>query len=223
VYSDRAVRTDALLVVMGVTAVLLAVTVATPFVGDETTAPSASFVFEVEGEDVVIQHYGGDSIGGEYLYVLTRANGTLGNVAGTDGKACAEDVSTMERGDTCRIRDSAYTRVLVVWQRDGERHVLGLRPADPTPTPVPTPTPTRTPTPTPTGTPTPTPTPTVTPTPTTTSGGATPGTTTASTPETTVAGTTTEGTTTASTPTASSTGTPSPSATLTPTNTSASG
>jgi hypothetical protein len=154
--SDRAVGTDALLILMAVAAVVLGATLAASILrGDTGGPPDASLVFDADGEDVVITHFGGEAIDGDAVYVVSRSDGPLGNLAGSDGVACTENVSRMVEGDTCRVSDRASDRLLVVWRDGDERRVLARRGADPTPTSTmtpPTATPTSTPSPTPTAT-----------------------------------------------------------------------
>lgn len=152
---------------MAVAAVLLAVALASSVGGGGETdpRPEASFVFDRDGLAVVVTHFGGDAVDGDHLYVVSRSRGSLGNVAGTDGRACERNRSEMTRGDECRVADAVYDRLLVVWQRgETERLVLARRGASATPTPTPTATPTPTPTPTATPASTPTPTPDASPT-----------------------------------------------------------
>ena len=140
---------------MAVAALALATVVAASFAGGiGTDPPRASFVFETDGTDVIVTHYGGDDLDGEQIYVESAERGLLGNAAGTDGRACAENRTQLSQGTTCRVADAAYEQLYVVWQADDERAILDRRPADPTPTPTPTvtPAPTTVPTATPTET-----------------------------------------------------------------------
>lgn len=155
---QRGLADRTVIVLMAVAAVALASVVAASFAGGVgTEPPRASFVFETDGTDVIATHYGGDDLDGKRIYVESAERGVLGNAAGTDGRACAENRTRLTQGTTCRLADAAHEQLYVVWQADGQRQILDRRPADPTPTPTPTvtPTPTTTPIPTPNGTVTP--------------------------------------------------------------------
>jgi hypothetical protein len=161
---------------MAIAAVLLATVVASSLSGgDPSTDPRASFTFDVENDTVLIEHFGGDTLDGSTLAVESGERGRLGTFDGSDGMACMANVTRVRPGSVCRVADTAYERLYVVWEGPNNRSlILAERGPDPTPTPAPTTVPvTATPRPTPTATPgdsagTPTP---GTPTPTASSGG----------------------------------------------------
>jgi len=171
------------LALMAVVALLLATVVAAN-IAEETgqnpgVDPRASFTFDADGTAVVVSHYGGDELDPAAVYVESGRQGRLGNFDGSAGMACAENVTRLVPGTTCRIPESRYDRLYVVWENEQNRSlILARRGPDPTPTPSPTPTPT--PTPVPTDTPTPGATETATPPP--TEGGTATGTPTTGTP-----------------------------------------
>jgi hypothetical protein len=146
---------------MAVVAVLLAMVVAAAATGGDgggeagIDPPTASFVFETDGSDVNVTLYGGDALDGEAIYVESASEGTLGNVAGTDGSACATNLTRMRVDDGCLVTNATHDTLYVVWRSGGDRYILDRRYGDPTPTPVPTATPSPTPTLTPTETPRP--------------------------------------------------------------------
>lgn len=138
---------------MAVVAVLLAMVVAAAATGGgggggETgiDPPTASFVFETSGTDVNVTLYGGETLDGEAIYVESAVDGTLGNLAGTDDRACATNVTRMRVGDSCVIEDATRDTLYLVWRSGGDRYILDRRYGDPTPTPFPTPSPAATPT-----------------------------------------------------------------------------
>jgi len=160
---------------MAVAAVLLATVVASSLSGgDPATDPRASFTFDVEDDTVLVRHFGGDTLDGSALAVETGDGSRLGTFDGSDGMACAANVTRVRPGSVCRVPGAAYDRLYVVWEGPNNRSlILAERAPDPTPTPGPTtapetPTPTPAPTATTDGTPAGTPGPTTagTPTPT---------------------------------------------------------
>jgi hypothetical protein len=172
-WGGRAISENVVLLAMALAALLLAMSLVASISGGPTDPdrPRASFVFESDGTDVVVTHFGGDRLNGSHVSVESATRGSLGAFADTDGGACATPVGNVTRGSECRVPDAVYEQLYVVWNGPGDdRLVLDRRPADPTPSPTPTATPTPTQTPTATPTPTPTPTPTATP------GAGTPGT-----------------------------------------------
>ncbi|WP_135363341.1 hypothetical protein [Halosimplex halophilum] len=164
-WGARGLSENVILLAMALAAVLLAMSLVTSISGGpaEPDRPRASFVFETDGTDVVVTHYGGDRLNGSHVHVESATRGRLGAFAGTDS-ACATPVENVTRGSECRVPGAAYEPLYVVWDGSaGDRLILDRRPADPTPSPTPTATPSPTPTPTATPTATPTPTPTSTP------------------------------------------------------------
>lgn len=139
--SERGLSEGTTLLLMGVAAVLLASVVlasATGGDGGDTGPPRASFVFETDGRDVLVSHFGGDELDPERVYVDT-ASGTLGNFAGTDGQGCATNRTKLTAGVTCRVANASWERLYVVWRGQGdERRILARRYADETPTSTPT-------------------------------------------------------------------------------------
>jgi hypothetical protein len=188
---------------MAVAAVLLATIVSSSLSGgNPVTDPRASFTFDAENDTVLVRHFGGDTLAGSALAVETGERGRLGTFDGSNGMACAANVTRVRAGSVCRVPEAAYERLYVVWEgADNRSLILAERDPDPTPTPGPTTAPA-------TATPTPT---------------ATPGETPAETPETTVTGTPTptatpgETGTDAATATGAPTATPTASPTPTPT------
>ncbi|QLH80096.1 hypothetical protein [Halosimplex pelagicum] len=151
-WGGRAVSENVILLAMALAAVLLAMSVVTSISGGPTDPdrPRASFVFEADGTDVVVTHYGGDRLNGSHVSVESATRGSLGTFADAEDGTCATPVENVTRGSECRVPGAVYEQLYVVWNgSDGDRLVLDRRPADPTPSPTPTATPTPTPTPTP--------------------------------------------------------------------------
>lgn len=140
---------------MAVVAVLLATVVAaniaeSPGSGSGPGDPRASFTFATENSTVVVTHYGGDALDPEHVYVESGTRGRLGNFDGSAGMACTRNLTTVERGSTCRVPNSSHERLYVVWDAGENRSlILARRGADPTPSPSPTQTPNVTVSPTP--------------------------------------------------------------------------
>lgn len=163
---DRGLSEQTIVLLMVVAAVLLAMSVVTSLGGGgpaEQERPRASFVFETNGTDVLVTHYGGDALNGSNVYVESASRGVLGSFAGTENGTCAASVTNVSEGTDCLVTSSIYEALYVVWrgpeEADADRLILDRRLGDPTPSPTPTATPTATPTPTITPTPAPTPTP----------------------------------------------------------------
>lgn len=136
---------------MAVVAVMLATVVAASISGGDGAPdpggdhPHASFTFSTENSTVLVTHYGGDAMNGSRLYVESETRGRLGDFAGTNGRACAANVTRVEPGSTCRVPDAIYDRLYVVWEGPGNRTtIFARRLPDPTPSPTSTPTPTTT-------------------------------------------------------------------------------
>lgn len=120
---------------MAVAAVLLGTVVASSLSGGPPGERRASFVFDVENDSVLVEHYGGDVIDGANLAVESGERGRLGTFDGSDGRACVTNVSRVRRGTVCRVPGGAYERLLVVWEGPDNRSlILARRAADPTPT-----------------------------------------------------------------------------------------
>ena len=161
-WDDRGISEDALLILMVAAAVLLAMSVVASLSGAGTERgpdrPRASFVFETDGTDVLVTHYGGEPLDGSNVSIESETRGMLGEFNGSDGTVCATPVSNVTHGATCRVPNAAYEGLYVVWnETGGDRLILDRRPAADTPTATPTATPTVTPTSTATLTPTATP------------------------------------------------------------------